>query len=86
MLPISNAEENALIWKEITATELNAVLAGRTITGAEPIDPAGFLLYLEGDTGSASVLEVTGGVVSGEIFATIAQRKENAIVREKSKG
>lgn len=81
MLPINDKEESALIWEEISATELNTVLAGQRITGAEPIDPAGFLLYLEDATGSASVLEITSDLMNGGIFATIAQRKENAIVR-----
>lgn len=48
-------------WKEIDGKELDEILRGKTVAGAEPIDyplTDGAILYLTGKDGSLSALEI----------------------------
>ena len=48
-------------WKEIDGKELEEILRGQTIAGAEPIDyplTDGAILYLTGKDGKLSALEI----------------------------
>lgn len=90
MIPIDDRTFDSLEWTEVDGVELHNIITGQTITGTEPIDPDGILIYLMDSGGNSAVLYVSYDCLTrrfGVYYAElITKERSTGTETQKSKG